>query len=68
MRYTIKINCGNAAFYNPEDDHDPAAEVASILERLALHLRDGNVGATNLHDTNGNVVGYAQFDSNDVCK
>lgn len=61
MHVVITINCDNAAFYNPDERHDPAAELASILERYCSHnLRDGTIEA-RLFDTNGNSVGTCQI-------
>ena len=61
MAFKLTIETENAAFYNPDGDHDPCAEVASILESLCLHLRSGADHGTKLYDTNGNVVGRWEF-------
>ena len=55
--YLISIETKTMAFYNPNGMLDPAAEIASILEHLALQLRDGELGHGRLYDTNGNAVG-----------
>ena len=61
--FKLEISCDNDAFYNPEGNFDPTAEVASILERVCSHnLRMGNENPMRLYDTNGHIVGNAYFD------
>lgn len=58
MKYTIEIDCGNAAF----DDDNIGNELARILRKEAdrLELECAPRGAP-LHDINGNKVGAADF-------
>lgn len=63
MKFRVEIDCDGAAFYNPEGGHDPAAEIASILEHFTVHrLREG-ITDSPLFDTNGNRVGRAWLES-----
>lgn len=56
MRFTLTINCDNAAF-----EESPHQEVAVILENAASRVRvSGDSGGT-LFDTNGNAVGEFTF-------
>ena len=57
-KFTVEIDCGNAAF----DDFDREYEVAKILHELANSLESGRIGTIYLHDTNGNRVGAAKFE------
>ena len=69
MKFTLEINCNNAAFRDPDadddDDESPGvrdatrAEIARILRNAADHVEAGSDGRM-LRDTNGNRVG--QFD------
>lgn len=59
MRFTLTIECNNAAF-----DDDPAAEVLAALETVEGRLR--SIGAivdhkALLYDSNGNRVGSWGF-------
>jgi hypothetical protein len=62
MKFTIDMDCGNAAF----DDANRDFEVARILRKLADDLEDGRVNANGerkyLRDINGNFVGYARYE------
>ena len=54
MKYTITIECDNAAF------DPPAHEVARILRTLAHQCNqyDGDLPEVKLFDINGNRVGH----------
>lgn len=56
MKFTVEIECDNAAF-----EDDSGAEVARILRNLAAELENnpGVLGRFPLRDTNGNRVGEA---------
>jgi hypothetical protein len=57
MKFTIEIECGNAAF-----EDNLRQEVARILNQVENELEFGWREIIDLHDYNGNVVGVAQFD------
>jgi hypothetical protein len=60
MKFTLTIDCGNAAF---EDSND-VGEVARILRKLANKLEGmgaASDGEHRLYDINGNKVGVAEF-------
>lgn len=66
MKFTLTINCDNAAF---KDDKDPADDLYACLDELARLLRvaamnveSGSV-SRQLHDANGNACG--RFDLNE---
>ena len=50
MRFTLKMDCGNAAF------NEPAHEIARLLEVAAAKIREGYT-ESSLRDINGNTVG-----------
>lgn len=56
-KLTITIETGNAAFDNPRDLMAREHEIAMILDRLVMRLRNGQVHDHKLHDVSGNVVG-----------
>lgn len=58
MKFTIEIDCSNAAF--GEDSDQRGEEVARILRALASQVADGYL-MVYLRDANGNTVGAAQF-------
>ena len=67
MKFTLTINCDNAAF---KDDNDPADnlyacldELARLLRNAAMNVESGSV-ARQLHDANGNVCGRFDLDEN----
>jgi len=57
-KFTVEIDCGNAAFYEVDCEY----EVARILRELANSLESGRIGTIYLHDSNGNRVGTANFE------
>jgi hypothetical protein len=57
-KFTVEIDCGNAAFYEVDREY----EVARILRELANSLESGRIGRAYLHDNNGNRVGTANFE------
>ena len=60
MKFTIDIDCGNAAF--GEDDHERGEELARILKIVARQLEDGFIRGF-CYDANGNTVGtYKTFE------
>ena len=62
MKYSLEIECDNAAF-DPQGDGDEQAardQVALILRDLAKHLENG-CSYRILQDSNGNRVGVAEF-------
>lgn len=57
MRFTLTIDCGNAAFGD-----DPQAEIGIILEWAALRIHNMSLGeSVPLRDTNGNRVGKMEL-------
>lgn len=62
MKFKLEIDCDNAAFQGEYGD-EAVTEVSDILSRLAFQLvaGDANREAGNLHDSNGNFVGYWTF-------
>jgi hypothetical protein len=50
MKFTLKINLGNAAMMDP-------ADVAAALEETAAKLRDEGFEDGKVRDLNGNTVG-----------
>ena len=59
MKLTIKIDMGNAAF----EDNSPGVEIDLILNRFLnkLPAEPQNMDFHELRDTNGNIVGEAEF-------
>ena len=55
MKFKLEIECDNAAF-----GEIPRIEVGHILDRAKAKVWDGET-EMKLLDTNGNVVGQAQF-------
>lgn len=58
MKFTLEIDCDNAAFGDSEDERH--TEVARILTGLADQIEHGYIKA-QLYDANGNAVGVASF-------
>lgn len=63
--FTVKIDCGNAAF-GSEGDGNAAYEVSRILDQLRRDIEwAGMTGRQQmtfeLRDINGNVVGKAEY-------
>lgn len=58
MKFTLKIDCDNAAF-----EDNPAREVANILRELGSKLDEGldTPDDQPLLDSNGNKVGACAF-------
>jgi hypothetical protein len=56
MKFTVEINCDNAAF----EDEGHLNEIGRILKRLAETVVDYKHGGI-LRDINCNVVGYFAF-------
>lgn len=59
MKFTLEIDCDNAAFQ--ENDGDQYVEVARILREAADRIENGR-DSIALIDLNGNRVGDAAFD------
>lgn len=59
MKFTIEIQCDNAAF----DGNNIGYETATILRDAAKKLEtlDGSVISFSLFDSNGNKVGKAEY-------
>ena len=55
MKFTLNIDCNNAAF---EGDTD--AEVARILKEVAEKI-EGGASSGTISDINGNRVGYFSY-------
>lgn len=67
MQYRITINLDGAAFEDEDGTHNPAPEVASILERLAREVDAGFTLVTSeLVDVNGNTCGRAWVSEDDA--
>ena len=60
MQFKLNIHCNNAAFGDTQEDAN--VEVAAILRKLAQQIEDG-FRTVYVNDTNGNGVGYAEFDT-----
>lgn len=64
MAFTLTIETSNAAF-----THQPAAEIARILQDVAHYLTAGSVidlfdgDSMKVRDINGNTVGYWTLDN-----
>ena len=56
MKFTITMDCNNAAF-----DGSPEDECARIIRDELLPRVHCSLAKMFLHDVNGNVVGYAAF-------
>jgi hypothetical protein len=59
MRFTLTIDCDNAAF-----DPDPSLEVARLLKNIVYDMDEGRgdySGSTSIRDRNGNKVGSFEF-------
>lgn len=56
-RFTIDIQCNNAAFHDDDGDFDPAAELVRLLSEIAGEI---NMQKTEGHirEINGNKVGF----------
>ena len=57
MRFIVDIECENDVF----QDDNLGYEVAGILNEVASDLELGILEIPQLHDTNGNRVGWAGF-------
>jgi len=58
--FTLKLDCGNAAF----DGADCGTELATILRRVAedaRHMNQRDYANTIIHDSNGNRVGEWRY-------
>lgn len=58
MKFTLEIDCDNAAF--GDTDSERGDEVARVLRDLARRVADGYL-MVYLRDANGNTVGTAEF-------
>lgn len=58
--FIMQFNCDNAAFYDQDEDFDPAA-VEHILGEVRHKVSSGEVWG-NIRDTNGNKVGFWELD------
>jgi cytochrome c-type biogenesis protein CcmH/NrfF len=56
MKFTLTIECDNAAFAD-----NPGIEVAEILRRQVIEQLDQGYQAIYLVDSNGNRASYASF-------
>lgn len=59
MRFTLNINCDNAAFGS-----DPSSELGAVLARVTEKL-DRGVTEGYVQDTNGNTVGRFELTNED---
>ena len=66
MKFTLSINCDNAAFDDLGDGEDGSGalpEVGRILQVLARRIEQGRVDTSGmLRDGNGNTVGQWSID------
>lgn len=59
MRFLLEIRTDNAAFFDADNNHAPAGEIARILRDVAEQLDDGpEVRHGSCYDINGNTVGH----------
>jgi hypothetical protein len=56
MRFTVTIECDNAAF-----EDDPTCEVARLLRAVARRVEKDGENAGGLADSNGTPCGNYQF-------
>lgn len=67
MKFTLTINCDNAAFKdnkNPDDDlYARLDELARLLRIAAMNVESGSV-SRQLHDANGNACGRFDLEEN----
>jgi hypothetical protein len=57
MKFTVEVNCDNAAF----EDEGPVHEIRRILQALAKTVVYYGHGQGSLLDINGNIVGRYTF-------
>ncbi len=67
MKFTVAIDCYNAAFdaMTEEDGFANGCEIARILRSIAQDVDDIDIGpgwGKTLHDINGNRVGTAELE------
>lgn len=67
MRFSLSIECDNAASSTDLDDGNEGgrdAEIARILRALAERVENGSAyDGTPLCDANGNTVGYVRIEA-----
>lgn len=63
MQFKLEITCDNAAF--GENEQDRGEEVARILREVARQVDEGYLKGI-LYDYNGNRVGTADFDEEEL--
>jgi hypothetical protein len=67
MKFTLTIDCDNAAFHHEEDDaFEPVPEIVEILNRVRSRLEqdymdDTVIDRRRVLDTYGNTVGYYEM-------
>ena len=62
MKFTLEIECDNAAFCDDDGDPMPECEVARILRELCKDVEQrGAGGMFKIWDANHHLVGRAQF-------
>lgn len=57
MTFNVRIDCDNAAF------EDNPNELTDILRKIHHGVTNEGMRAMVLHDSNGNEVGYAEYQS-----
>ena len=55
-KFTMDIECDNAAFCDDDGDFDPNEELSRIIGYVKCKINDGH-WLGNCYDTNGNKVG-----------
>lgn len=59
MKFTVEIECDNAAFADGCHNYEVARILRELADDLDAGLFDGNRKSTGLRDANGNHVGQA---------
>ena len=60
MKFTLSLDCDNAAFHAEDPVNDPyitLKKIARILRECAMHVENGSV-ARQIYDLNGNACGH----------
>lgn len=60
-KFTLEIDCGNAAFHNGHGSFSPEPELVYILMRFAKGIDSGAGLTRKIFDSNGNAVGTAKM-------
>ena len=59
MKFTVEIECDNAAFADGGHNYEVARILRELADDLDVGLFDGKRKSTGLRDANGNHVGQA---------